>query len=104
MIVVVCARNEVWEAPDTGALDQYMPDAGATSTLGADFGSGSKGYAVYVSWDMRDLCVPYRAAACAVVRLVIADVDREAVGRRVRLSPSLDASPALLFNEVGGGL
>lgn len=52
---------------------------------------------------MRDLCDPYRAAACAVVRLVMADVDREAVGRRVRLSPSLDASPAL-FDKAGGGL
>lgn len=52
---------------------------------------------------MRDLCDPYRAVACAVVRLVIADVDRELVGRRVRLSPSLDASPAPL-ELVGGAL
>jgi hypothetical protein len=80
-----------------------MPDAGATSTLGDVFGSGSRGYGVYSSWNMRDLCGPYRAAACAVVRLVMADVDREAVGRRVRLSPSLDASPAI-FEKPDGGL
>jgi hypothetical protein len=41
--VLVCARREVWEAPDTGARDQYMPLAGAGSTSGAVFGSGSGG-------------------------------------------------------------
>lgn len=51
---------------------------------------------------MRDLCDPYRAVAWAVVRLVIAEVDREAVGRLVRLSPSLEASPALFVDEGAG--
>ena len=41
--VLVCARKEVWEEPDTGARDQYMPLAGAGSTSGAVFGSGRGG-------------------------------------------------------------
>jgi hypothetical protein len=76
-----------------------MPDAGATSTLGAVLGSGSEGNATYSSCAMRDLCDPYRAVAWAVVRLVIAEVDREAVGCLVRRSPSLEASPALIVDE-----
>jgi hypothetical protein len=32
---VVWARREVWGAPEVGALDQYMPDAGAGRTSGA---------------------------------------------------------------------
>src|SRR6478735_11057663 len=79
-----------------------MPDAGATSTFGAVRGSGSDGNAVYSSCDMRDLCDAYRAVACAVVRLVMADVYREAVGRRLCRSPSLEASPALVEIECGG--
>jgi hypothetical protein len=41
--VVVCARRESGGEPDRGARDQYMPDAGAGSTFGAVFGSGSAG-------------------------------------------------------------
>lgn len=41
--VVVCARNDVWDAPEMGALDQYIPDAGAGWTSGADLGSGRGG-------------------------------------------------------------
>lgn len=41
--VVVCARNDVCEAPETGARDQYMPLAGAGCTSGAVFGSGREG-------------------------------------------------------------
>ena len=35
--VVVCALKAVWEAPDTGARDQYIPEAGAGATSGAAF-------------------------------------------------------------------
>ena len=44
--VVVCARSEVCDAPETGARDQYMPLAGAGWTSGAVFGSGNGGYGV----------------------------------------------------------
>lgn len=37
------ARRAVWSTPDRGARDQYMPLAGAGSTSGAVFWSGSGG-------------------------------------------------------------
>lgn len=41
--VVVCARRAVCESPDTGAFDQYIPEAGAAWTSGAFAGSGRGG-------------------------------------------------------------
>lgn len=49
MRVVVCARSEVCDAPETGARDQYMPLAGAGWTSGAVLGSGRGG---------KDVCGP----------------------------------------------
>lgn len=42
----VCARKDVWDEPETGARDQYIPDAGAGRTLGASLGSGNDGYGI----------------------------------------------------------
>lgn len=44
--VHVCARKEVCGAPEVGARDQYIPDAGAGGTSGAVLGSGSGGCVV----------------------------------------------------------
>jgi hypothetical protein len=88
MRVVVCARSEVCDAPETGARDQYMPLAGAGWTSGAVFGSGKGGYG---------MCGP-RGARCAGGVLLggageevpavlglgaIADVERRFKGRGV---------------------
>ncbi len=88
MRVVVCARSEVCDAPETGARDQYMPLAGAGCTSGAVFGSGRGG---------NDVCGP-RGARCAGGVLLegageeapavlgldaIADVERRFKGRGV---------------------
>jgi hypothetical protein len=87
--VVVCARRAVCEAPDVGARDQYIPEAGAGATSAAVFGSGRGG---------KDVCGPLVGFGVAVDGfgvvdggigdvlvdglLAIADVDRKATGRR----------------------
>jgi len=48
-MVAVCARRAVCGWPDVMAFVQYMPDEGASGTLGAVLGSISGGHGVYVS-------------------------------------------------------
>lgn len=119
-MVLVCARSEGCAWPDTGALDQYMPEEGAAGTSGAVVGEARGGKAVYFGmFAERDAvvvvlvelrCVADRdapaleadrsvmavlapdviATADEPVLLAMADVERRAVGRRAELS-SLDS-------------
>lgn len=82
-----------------GARDQYMPDAGAGKTSGADFASGSGGK--YVCWPIfLEWRGGFGVAAGVAVLLTglpaIAEVDRNASGRRSSLAADR------LF-EAGGG-
>lgn len=63
MRVVVWARKDRGGEPDKGARDQYMPDAGATSTSGAVLGSGRVGKDVCGPRAGRDEGVVWRGGA-----------------------------------------
>jgi hypothetical protein len=85
--VVVCARNAVCEAPDVGARDQYIPEAGAGATSGAVLGSGRGGKDVWGPLTVFATGVAgFGAVADAdeegvVGLLAMADVERKATGR-----------------------
>lgn len=91
MSVVVCARRDRGGVPERGASDQYMPDAGAGSTSGAVFGSGSVGKDVCGPRAGREEGVVWRGGAgdedcdcdCAVGVgfAAMADVERRFRGR-----------------------
>jgi len=86
--VVVCARSEVCDAPETGARDQYMPLAGAGWTSGAVFGSGKGGNGICgplaARWADGVLFGGAEEELPAVLGLgAIADVERRFIGRGV---------------------
>jgi hypothetical protein len=86
--VVVCARSEVCDAPETGARDQYMPLAGAGWTSGAVFASGRGGNGMCgprgARWAGVELFGGAGEELVAVLGLAaIADVERRFKGRGV---------------------
>lgn len=103
--MLVCARRLGCGAPDTGALDQYMPEAGAGDTFGAVLGSGRGGKSVCCprTRELDDTCRD-EVGGARFERVVIAEPALETAGLRPSLSPSLETSPPAPFKIEGGGL
>jgi hypothetical protein len=108
MRVVVCARSDVCDAPETGARDQYMPLAGAGWTSGAVFGSGKGGNGICgpraTRWAGGVLFGGAGEELPAVLGLeAIADVERRFKGRGVvALETAREADCGAEGFETGG--
>jgi hypothetical protein len=120
-MVVVWARNGVCADPETGARDQYIPDDGAAGTSGDVLGSarGGKG----ICWGIRAaeppprppprvVALPRAAPVVLPPAMIdtlllptgllppaIAEVERNAVGRRVALLLVLPSLPLPVPDE-----